>query len=106
MWEMLLSFAASQRPACWAAVNMQKAFNPRLLAFLRHGCHGSAAGSLPALLPLMALLPRSVLGLQPVLLLDQVRGPQSHHRQGWRRPALLCEIAARRKLLLLLHNSI
>eukprot|EP00775_Hariotina_reticulata_P010671 gene10671-10830_t len=72
LWEMLLSFISCQRPACWDVINMPKAFNPRLLAFLRHGCHGSAASSLPALLPLITLLPSSVLVLQPVLLLDSI----------------------------------
>lgn len=36
---------------------VQKAFLPRLWAFLRHGCYGSAASSFPAVLPLVSLLP-------------------------------------------------
>ena len=64
MWEMQLGFAVAY-PAAWKAVNMQKAFLPRLWALLRHGCYGSAAASYPAVLPLVALLPSSLLGPQP-----------------------------------------
>ncbi len=55
MWGMLLAYARAA-PDSWSHVNMQKAFLPRLWAFLRHGCHGSAAASYPALLPLVSLL--------------------------------------------------
>jgi hypothetical protein len=72
MWEMLLAFVSSQKPDCWATVNVQKAAVPRLLSLLRHGCYGSAVTSLPALLPFLAQLPRSAFALQPLLLLDQV----------------------------------
>jgi hypothetical protein len=72
MWEMLLAFISSQQPDCWSHINMQKAFAPRLLALLRHGCYGSAASSLPALLPLVALMPHQLQGFQPLLLLDSV----------------------------------
>jgi hypothetical protein len=72
MWEMLLAFITSQQPDCWTHINMQKAFAPRLLALLRHACYGSAATSLPALLPLVTLLPRQLPGFQPLLLLDGV----------------------------------
>lgn len=57
MWGMLLAYARAV-PDSWRHVNMQKAFLPRLWAFLRHGCHGSAAASYPALLPLVSLLPQ------------------------------------------------
>lgn len=57
MWGMLLSFARAL-PGGWRHVSMQKAFLPRLWAFLRHACYGSPATSYPALLPLVSLLPR------------------------------------------------
>lgn len=57
MWGMLLAYARAA-PDSWQHVNIQKAFLPRLWAFLRHGCHGSAAASYPALLPLVSLLPQ------------------------------------------------
>ena len=47
---------------------MRKAILPRLYALLRHACFGSAAGSMPALLPLLTLLPVEVLGPQPDVL--------------------------------------
>ena len=72
MWEMLLVFVSSQKPDCWATVNVQKAVVPRLLSLLRHGCYGSAVTSLPALLPFLAQLPCAAFALQPLLLLDQV----------------------------------
>jgi hypothetical protein len=50
------------RPGCWLQVNASKAILPRLWALLRHGCHGSAATSFPALLPLLALMPAEVVG--------------------------------------------
>lgn len=46
---------------------MRKAVLPKLRSLLRHGCHGSAATSFPALLPLLALLPASLLGPSPDL---------------------------------------
>lgn len=52
-------------PECWQHVNLSKAILPRLLALLRHGCYGSGAASYPALLPLVALLPREVAGAHP-----------------------------------------
>lgn len=55
-------------PGHWRHVNMRKATLPRLYALLRHACYGSAAGSLPALLPLLTLLPVDVLGPQPDVL--------------------------------------
>jgi hypothetical protein len=61
MWGALLSFFRAA-PDAWARVNLQKAFFPRLWALLRHGCHGSAQASFPALLPLLALLPAEALG--------------------------------------------
>ncbi|PRW55988.1 E3 ubiquitin- ligase listerin [Chlorella sorokiniana] len=64
MWGMLLAYARAA-PDSWRHVNMQKAFLPRLWAFLRHGCYGSAAASYPALLPLGSLLPPDVLGPHP-----------------------------------------
>jgi hypothetical protein len=56
-WAALLGYARAL-PGSWRHVSMQKAFLPRLLAFLRHACHGSAAASYPALLPLVSLLPQ------------------------------------------------
>ena len=43
MWEMLFAYLAAF-PDCWAHTNPSKAVLPRLYAFLRHGCHGSACG--------------------------------------------------------------
>ena len=40
-------------------------FLPRATALFRHACYGSQATSLPALLPLMALLPRDALAAGP-----------------------------------------
>lgn len=57
MWGMLLAYARAA-PDSWGHINMQKAFLPRLWALLRHGCHGSATASYPALLPLVSLLPQ------------------------------------------------
>jgi hypothetical protein len=57
MWGMLLAYARAL-PDCWDHVNMQKAFLPRLTAFLRHACYGSPRVSYPALLPLLSLLPQ------------------------------------------------
>ncbi|KIZ02284.1 hypothetical protein MNEG_5679 [Monoraphidium neglectum] len=61
MWEMVLTFVNAQAPACWQHVSCQKMLLPRLWALLRHGCYGSAVGSLPALLPFVAALPRQLL---------------------------------------------
>ncbi|KAL4457478.1 hypothetical protein ABPG75_012343 [Micractinium tetrahymenae] len=74
LWAMLLSYARAF-PDSWGHVNMQKAFLPRLWAFLRHGCYGSAPSSFPALLPLVSLLPETTLGPQPAFfasLLDAI----------------------------------
>jgi hypothetical protein len=60
MWEMALMFVRAQ-PGCWAHVSLQKMVLPRLWALLRGGCVGAAAGSLPALLPFVAALPRQLL---------------------------------------------
>lgn len=57
MWEALLSFAKAY-PGCWSHLNLPKAFLPRLWSLLRHACYGSASASFPALLPLVALLPK------------------------------------------------
>ena len=56
LWGMVLAYARAL-PDSWRHVNMQKAFLPRLWAFLRHGCYGSPAASYPAVLPLASLLP-------------------------------------------------
>lgn len=61
------------RPGCWQLVNPSKAILPRLWALLRHGCYGSAAGSFPALLPLLALVPATVVGPSPHVL-EQLLG--------------------------------
>ncbi len=52
-------------PGTWSHVNLRKALLPRLASLLRHGCYGSAPASLPALLPLLRLLPEGALGPQP-----------------------------------------
>ena len=64
MWDMLLAFLRSY-PQAAAKVNWPKAVLPRLWSLLRHGCYGSATTSLPALLPLLTLLPKQLLQLQP-----------------------------------------
>ncbi|MEW5314556.1 MAG: hypothetical protein WDW38_006042 [Sanguina aurantia] len=64
MWELLLTFVQAV-PDCWQHANLRKAVLPRLYALLRHGCHGSGSASLPALLPLVSLLPRDCLGPRP-----------------------------------------
>lgn len=72
MWEMVLAFIKAY-PSAWGHVNLHKAVLPRLCALLRHGCYGAAAGSLPALLPLLAALPLSALqvpGGAPAQLLE------------------------------------
>lgn len=56
-WAALLGYVRAL-PHAWRHVSVHKAFLPRLLAFLRHACHGSAAASYPALLPLVSLLPK------------------------------------------------
>ncbi|DBB01874.1 TPA: hypothetical protein ACH3X1_000476 [Trebouxia sp. C0004] len=61
MWEMVLAFVKAYSSA-WHAVDMRKAVLPRLLAFLRSGCHGSGSSSYPALLPFLHLLPKGLLG--------------------------------------------
>ena len=60
--------APQVRPGCWQQVNASKAILPRLWALLRHGCHGSATASYPALLPLLALMPAEVVGPSTNLL--------------------------------------
>ncbi|KAL4857852.1 3-hydroxyisobutyryl-CoA hydrolase [Chlorella vulgaris] len=69
MWGMLLAYVRAL-PDCWDHVNMQKAFLPRLTAFLRHACYGSPRVSYPALLPLLSLLPQEVLGPRPTLFVS------------------------------------
>jgi hypothetical protein len=61
------------RPGCWQLLNYSKAVLPRLWSLLRHGCHGSATGSFPALLPLLALMPAEVVG-PSTQLLEQLLG--------------------------------
>ncbi|KAK9831453.1 hypothetical protein WJX81_006515 [Elliptochloris bilobata] len=66
LWEMLFTFCRAF-PGAWAAVDARKAVLPRLLSLLRHACYGSAEASLPALLPFVACLPRSLLGPSPAV---------------------------------------
>eukprot|EP00887_Chlorella_sp_A99_P002776 scaffold6.g2776.t1 len=69
MWDMVLAFAGAH-PSAWAAVDLRKAFLPRLWALLRHGCYGSGPASYPAVLPLVAALPPQALGPGPGLLVS------------------------------------
>ncbi len=57
-------------PDAWRHVNLRKMLLPRLYSLLRHGCYGSAAVSLPALLPLLPLLPPGTLGPDPGVLVS------------------------------------
>ncbi|KAK9814763.1 hypothetical protein WJX72_011133 [[Myrmecia] bisecta] len=69
MWEMVLTYVRL-RPDAWQAPHVQKMVLPRLHAFLRHGCYGSALTSYPAVLPLLSLMPQAVLGPEPGLLVE------------------------------------
>ncbi|CAF2944412.1 unnamed protein product [Rotaria sp. Silwood2] len=46
---------------CWSLVNYQKAFLPKLYAFLRHACHGNVFGVKDCLLPLIERIPEAVI---------------------------------------------
>ncbi|CAF0848180.1 unnamed protein product [Rotaria sordida] len=46
---------------CWSLVNYQKAFLPKLYAFLRHACHGNVFGVKDCLLPLIEKIPKTVI---------------------------------------------
>lgn len=62
MWDMVLSMVDAV-PAAWGAVNIHKAVLPKFLSLLRHGAYGSAEVSFPAVLPFIAKMPESALGL-------------------------------------------
>jgi hypothetical protein len=61
-------------PAAWSSAPLHKAVLPRLWAFLRHGCHGSATASYPCAVLFLASLPPAAVaaaarpGLLPELL--------------------------------------
>lgn len=67
-------------PAAWACAPLHKAVLPRLWAFLRHGCHGSATASYPCAVLLLASLPPTAMaaaarpGLLPELLASLWQG--------------------------------
>ncbi|KXZ44895.1 hypothetical protein GPECTOR_61g848 [Gonium pectorale] len=67
MWEAVLTYGKFC-PDGWRHVNLRKMLLPRLYSLLRHGCFGSAPASLPALLPLLPLLPGGTLGPAPDVL--------------------------------------
>jgi hypothetical protein len=46
---------------CWGLVNYQKAFLPKLYAFLRQACHGNVFGVKDCLLPLIEKIPKNVI---------------------------------------------
>ncbi|CAF1230108.1 unnamed protein product [Didymodactylos carnosus] len=46
---------------CWSHINYQKAFLPKLWAFLRHGCYGNVFGVKDALLSLISKIPSTVI---------------------------------------------
>lgn len=46
---------------CWSLVNYQKAFLPKLYAFLRNACHGNVFGVKDCLLPLIEKIPPAVI---------------------------------------------
>ncbi|CAF3382089.1 unnamed protein product [Rotaria sp. Silwood1] len=46
---------------CWSLVNYQKAFLPKLYAFIRHACHGNVFGVKDCLLPLIEKIPKIVI---------------------------------------------
>ncbi|KAK9844274.1 hypothetical protein WJX74_000343 [Apatococcus lobatus] len=68
MWGLVLTFA-KRFPAAWHAVDIRKAFLPRLQNLLRNGCFGSARASFPAVLLLLTLMPKSLMGPQPGVLI-------------------------------------
>ncbi|CAF1307117.1 unnamed protein product [Rotaria magnacalcarata] len=47
---------------CWLLVNHQKAFLPKLYAFLRNACHGNVFGVKDCLLPLIQKIPSTIIG--------------------------------------------
>ncbi|GAX79187.1 hypothetical protein CEUSTIGMA_g6627.t1 [Chlamydomonas eustigma] len=74
MWEMVLTFLKAY-PSAWSHTHVRKVFLPRLRAFLKSACYGSASSSFPALLPLLTLMPSTMLGPEPdvpLLLLEAV----------------------------------
>jgi len=62
MWDMVLTLA-STCPGVWDTVNLHKAILPRLWVLLRHAGYGSATITFPAVLPFVALLPKSAMGI-------------------------------------------
>jgi hypothetical protein len=61
IWDCLLLCLDTFDESCWSLVNYQKAFLPKLFAFLRHACHGNVFGVKDCLLPLISKIPTSVL---------------------------------------------
>ncbi|GAB4820968.1 hypothetical protein N2152v2_008014 [Parachlorella kessleri] len=92
-WDAILSFAKAY-PQAWDHINMAKAFLPRLWALLRHACYGSAESSLAAVLPLITLLPKEVLGPSPMfftsLLTSVWDGLEASSDGGARKAAADC----------------
>ena len=60
IWDCLL-LCLDTFDDCWSAVNYQKAFLPKLYAFLRHACHGNVFGAKDCLLPLIQKIPSNIL---------------------------------------------
>ncbi|CAF3531422.1 unnamed protein product [Adineta steineri] len=46
---------------CWSLINYQKAFLPKLYAFLKNACHGNVFGVKDCLLPLIMKIPQTVI---------------------------------------------
>lgn len=46
---------------CWSLINYQKAFLPKLYAFLRQACHGNVFDVKDCLLPLIEKIPTTVI---------------------------------------------
>eukprot|EP00891_Asterochloris_glomerata_P008818 jgi/Astpho2/8818/Aster-x0370 len=67
LWDMVLNFLKAF-PRAWHQVDIRKAFLPKLYSFLRGAAYGSATGSLPAVLPLVNMMPKAMLGPSPQVL--------------------------------------
>jgi hypothetical protein len=72
MWQAVLLFIV-KFPNVWAQSNAAKQVLPKLWALLRNGCRGSGKESYPTLLPMISVLPASVVdGVGREVLLEKL----------------------------------
>lgn len=65
IWDCLI-LCLEKFDDCWTFVNCQKAFLPKLYAFLRNACYGNVFGMKDHLLTLMTRIPSTIFAEQPV----------------------------------------